>query len=1126
MKMFMVEEFLKARLFICGRTCVRRWLASTAVNPSLQAAGATSCCLRSKKTPTAAEHAGGARLADQTLFSLFPRALCLGPSTFLIALLVCAAPHAAEQPVQQAITLDTLDAVAPWKALTSDGVTGSVHGARGLEGGALVLQFDLNETAGYAVATRRLPTDLPEDFEISFWMRGEAGRNNFEVKFVDASGDNVWWYRRADFEFSADWHNIRIKRRQIEFAWGPTQQRDLKHFESIEFVVSAGAQGGAGSLWFDRLALKPIERVASTAEPELTASSQQRGNEAAKAMDDSESTAWRSARGTKSPQVLTIDLQQVREFGGLQIDWLKDMQASHYTIELSKDAVHWEVVRTVTAGNGGKDSHLLPESEARWIRLKLLDERRPFAIAEVKIRDLEFGASRNAFIESLAKSARRGCYPRSFVDEQSYWTVVGVAGDSEESLFSEDGAIEIRKGAFSIEPFIRSDDRLLTWADVEIEHSLADGYLPVPTATWRHKDVEMSVTAAAAGSSGNARTEVSYRLRNPTNKQRSFTLALAVRPFQVNPPAQFLNTAGGVSTIHDLQWQEGALRVDGIPNVVSRTEPTAFRAVSVDADTPCEWLLSGHAASTVQDETGLASGAMLFDITLAPQEVQTITLDLLLHPKKDSAKAGDAREVAVAEATRQWREQLNRVQLELPGEAHELFDTLRTSLAHVLINRDGAAIQPGSRAYERSWIRDGAMTSEMLLRLGHAEQAREFLLWYADFQFANGKIPCCVDQRGADPVPENDSQGEFLFLVEQVCVYTQDEKLLRKLWPLVVKAVDYMDRLRLSERTEENQQGERRAFYGLMPASISHEGYSAKPMHSYWDDFWSLAGYEAAVRMARSLGERDVMRRFISSRDQFRSDLYRSLQMVMRTHEIDYLPGAAELGDFDATSTSIALSPVGEQQMLPPDALQATFERYWNDFRERRQDTSWDAYTPYEWRNVGSFLRLGWRDRAWELLDFFLNDRRPRQWNQWAEVIGRQPRKTRFIGDMPHGWVASDFGRSLLDMFAMERPADHTLVIMAGVPLKWLKGEGFAVKHLRTPYGELSYSFRPQGDKYVLDIAEMNMPAGGIAISWPQAPDRASQEILSGSGRWIDAELRVQSLPLKIAFAREAAWRK
>jgi hypothetical protein len=33
----------------------------------------------------------------------------------------------------------------------------------------------------------------------------------------------------------------------------------------------------------------------------------------------------------------------------------------------------------------------------------------------------------------------------------------------------------------------------------------------------------------------------------------------------------------------------------------------------------------------------------------------------------------------------------------------------------------------------------------------------------APYQFDNGKVPCCVDDRGSDPVPENDSHGEQTF---------------------------------------------------------------------------------------------------------------------------------------------------------------------------------------------------------------------------------------------------------------------------------------------------------------------------------------------------------------------------
>jgi hypothetical protein len=98
--------------------------------------------------------------------------------------------------------------------------------------------------------------------------------------------------------------------------------------------------------------------------------------------------------------------------------------------------------------------------------------------------------------------------------------------------------------------------------------------------------------------------------------------------------------------------------------------------------------------------------------------------------------------------------------------------------------------------------------------------------------------------------------------------------------------------------------------------------------------------------------------------------------------------------------------------------------------------TPWDDYTPYELRTVGTFVRLGWRQRAQELLDFFFASQRPPGWNQWAEVVGRELRQPRFVGDMPHGWVASDFMRSALDLFAYERDADSALVLAAGLPVQ------------------------------------------------------------------------------------------
>ena len=90
-------------------------------------------------------------------------------------------------------------------------------------------------------------------------------------------------------------------------------------------------------------------------------------------------------------------------------------------------------------------------------------------------------------------------------------------------------------------------------------------------------------------------------------------------------------------------------------------------------------------------------------------------------------------------------------QITSSGEAN--VNTYKANLVYILINRDKAGIQPGSRSYERSWIRDGALTSSALLKSGIVPEVRDFINWYADHQYENGKVPCVVDSRGPDPVP-------------------------------------------------------------------------------------------------------------------------------------------------------------------------------------------------------------------------------------------------------------------------------------------------------------------------------------------------------------------------------------
>lgn len=900
--------------------------------------------------------------------------------------------HAADAPH----TLDDFTHPTAWHAEGTDDISAALRPTDDAHGKAICLDFDFNHVSGGATLRRTLPITFPENYALSFDVRGAMPPNDLQLKLIDASGDNVWWYRREHFQLGNDWQTITAPKREIASAWGPAKDRTLRQTRTLEFTVYAG-QGGHGELCVGNLRLIPLP-PAPASEP--------------------------------APAELTP----------------------------------------------------------------------------------------NALLQQQAKRAPRGIYPRGFSGEQSYWTLLGVDGGAKHSaLISEDGAVEVRKGGWSIEPMLLDGDTLIDWATVKSTQSLQDDYLPIPTVHWQTGALRLDTTAFASGTPDRSNLLLQYRLHNDGAQPRSLTLALLLRPFQVNPPTQFLNTPGGISPIHELAWDGQAVQVNRDLRVVPLQPPAVFVASPHGAVTLPQRLANGEQprVASLHDDSGHAQGALLYPLTVPPHS--SITLGLVVPSDKSSfAPPADAAEWLQQQrddVAKAWRAKLNHVTLQLPATRQALVDTARSAQAQMLISRDGPALQPGTRSYARTWIRDGAMMSEALLRSGHADVAGAFVSWYAPHQFTTGKVPCCVDARGADPVPENDSPGELLFAVGEWWRYGHDRAGLLALWPHVERTVAYMDRLRASERTPANRGT---ALYGLMPASISHEGYSAKPMHSYWDDFWALRGYDDAVALANALGKHDEAARWAASRDAFRADLRASILAAVCTHNIDYLPGAAELGDFDATSTTIALSPGDAQDWLPPALLQQTFERYWRDFIARRDSgTPWNDYTPYEWRNVAAFVRLGWRERVPALLDFLMADRRPAAWNQWAEVVGREPRQPRFVGDMPHAWIASDFLRLLYDMFAWERTSDHALVLAAGMPSAWLKGEGVGIARLRTPYGELGYSLRERDGQLVLSLpADAAMPPGGLVLPWPYAGQPTRNAWLNGQPAiWRNGEMTIHKLP-------------
>src|SRR5438309_885100 len=166
------------------------------------------------------------------------------------------------------------------------------------------------------------------------------------------------------------------------------------HSAAIEIVVTAG-HGGKGSVWVDELKLS--ERHVAAVDQPLTF--------------------------TSSP----IEFPEMREFGGLIID----TEARDYDVQIEDAAGNWDTAYSVRRANGKRQYLYMPETEARAIRVA------PPSIQKIIVEPVRRSATRNEFFANVAGESTRGDYPRYLYREQSYWTVVGVDGDTSEALISE-----------------------------------------------------------------------------------------------------------------------------------------------------------------------------------------------------------------------------------------------------------------------------------------------------------------------------------------------------------------------------------------------------------------------------------------------------------------------------------------------------------------------------------------------------------------------------------------------------------------------------------------------------------------------------------------------------------------
>ncbi|HWP40782.1 MAG TPA: discoidin domain-containing protein, partial [Tepidisphaeraceae bacterium] len=671
-----------------------------------------------------------------------------------------------------------LDDPGAWKLIASEGVKIQAAAQKTAGGSnALRIDFDFTAGAGYGGVYLDLPIELPENYAFTLVIHGAGPANNLELKLVDPQGLNVWWVNRRAFEWPAEPTRLSNRRRHFQFAWGPSGGREpLQRLGRIELIIAAN-EGGRGTVWIQDLYFIPLPpEKPYTGTPVITASSSSGTmdrNDLQKLLAP-DAPPWTAADGDAHPW-LAVDFGEPRDLGGIVVHRPAGHAPANFDVQVSDDGTSWSTIRRVRGASLLPSELMLPDLQARWLRLAFVRSGglpRP-AVSGIELLDPSAGSSANAFWMRRARRAARGLYPRTLLNEQSFWTVVGQADDPREALINQEGQIEVDRRSFSIEPFlVREDGKLLSWADGQHEQSLRDGWAPIPTVirTHQREKLELTITALAAGEPGASSLHVAYTVRNTSQQMARGRLVLAIRPVQVLPPWQDLNITGGWTAIESIRADSEGLIVNDSKRVL--VSGGGFRAgvAPYDSGDVVELVAAGVWPDALQARCPQrsASAVIAWDFSLRAGESATYPVCVPFH---DRAAAGDRpRDAAQFEslATKvlaDWSARVDRVTFRLPESARQFHDTIRAMQAYILINHDGKGFQPGSRTYERCWIRDGSMTSAAMLQFGHEQLVRRFVDWYAPYQFESGKVPCVVDRRGADPVPEHDSHGQLLWLI-------------------------------------------------------------------------------------------------------------------------------------------------------------------------------------------------------------------------------------------------------------------------------------------------------------------------------------------------------------------------
>ncbi|MEH3052686.1 MAG: hypothetical protein PGN13_01570 [Patulibacter minatonensis] len=393
---------------------------------------------------------------------------------------------------------------------------------------------------------------------------------------------------------------------------------------------------------------------------------------------------------------------------------------------------------------------------------------------------------------------------------------------------------------------------------------------------------------------------------------------------------------------------------------------------------------------------------------------------------------------------------------------------LDASITNMLVPRyqlpDGRWVQTVNMLqYHAFWIRDLAVISDALDRVGLADVAADNLAFLTDWQTPDGTFVSRVGQ--------GDGFGQALWVLGQHVRLSGDAAFAKRWAPAVDRAVNWATATMATQPT------------GMLPPSDPKDNEWASGTLT-GDQLWGVAGLDAAATLAERAGDTALKARALKARDTLRERTVAAMRATAVGGRIQpTLSGgtATSWGDRWAAWPFPTLEP---NDPLVQSSLAA-------NLAEQQEGVAF-----YGGKYMHSYL--GFRDWQTAL----------RAGDQIQPVAGLYatiahltatgggyetsvvPWASRDVKDnlAPHGWLAAELTTFVRDLIAHEDGTD--LVVMGALPSAWTQG-GAVTQALRLPtsFGLLDITLTPNAQGAQLQW-KLSLRAGQKAprLRWPIPP--------------------------------------